>query len=570
MALLELKYSLIDVLYKLITSASIELFCFFNGQTLLRTIGNIITEFLVIMIIDSYENQGKYTKYYFILTLYSCIEAYNYSFVAEPFNSLSISAIDVDIILMHPIFAVQAISAILALVIFVYYIPKLIHKLLDNKFESKFTISIIETYYLIFMIITFNFVFFYINNVIIDFRGKHNQVVFNQMSNELYRNLINILSVSPKVLSFKEPIDPNHPELLGKNKSLLTQAQLKKKRKNLFIMQLESVESQMIDPKSMSYLYNLSQHYQYFNPITSTPYSTWSSTGSILIQCGVPQIVQSVSGTMRKFDGIGYLSKIPCIPDYLQPNGYELYFGIIGPEVIQGLSTWRKAKKYELAFQSNSDPKLFNYINNIFLPKVKDYGRNENDNRRFVGWFFNHDTHKPYEPKSWCTPRYKDQPLWKQCGDCVDQQLQTFVEKFFELKMDETTVLVILSDHITFGNSLPSPHELFMLLPGVKKLPQKHRLPLTYYDVSQTLLDLIGVDQYEPGFIFGNTMFSLEAGQNPRPTNDDFYVLYNFYQNRLQSSGKFTAFHCFDGKKYVYSNRPCNETVMNGESEFFQ
>lgn len=570
MSLNELEYNVIDILYKFIINFSIEIFCFLNGQTLIRTIGNIINAVLIILIVEKKENKKKYIKYYFFLTLFSCIEAYNYSFVAEPFNSLSVSAIDQDIVAMHPIFAVEALVAVLALVFLVYYLPDIIHKSLDDQFEKNYTIHITETNYLLFIAMAFNFLFFYINSIIIDFRGEHNQTVFNQMSNELYQNLLHILSVQPKVLSFKEPIDFNNPQKLGKIKSKLSQEQLKKKRKNLFIMQLESVENQMIDPKSMSYLYNLSQHYQYFAPITSTPYSTWSATGSILIQCGIPQIVQSVSWTMRQFDGIGYLSKMPCLPDYLRPNGYELYFGIIGPEITQGLITWRKAKKYKLSFQSNSDPKLFKYLNEKFLPKVKDYGRNESDDRRFVGWFFNHDTHKPYEPKRWCKPRYTDQPLWKQCGDCVDQQLQTFIEKFFKLKMDETTILVILSDHISFGNVLPHPHELFMILPGVKKMPQKHRLPLTYYDVSHTLLDMIGIDNYEPGFIFGNTMFSPDPGQNPSPTNDDFYILYNFYQNKLQSSGKFSGFHCFNGKKYVYSNYPCNNTVMNGETEFFQ
>lgn len=406
-------------------------------------------------------------------------------------------------------------------------------------------------------------------NVAIDFRGEHNQVVFNQMGNELYQNLKHVLSFKPKVLSFKEPIDFENPDLLGKTRSSLSQNQLKKKLKNLFILQLESVENQMIDPHSMSYLYNLSKHFQFFSPITSTPYSTWSSTGSILIQCGVPQIVQSVSWTMRQFDGIGYLSKMPCVPDYLKSLGYELHFGIIGPEITQGLITWRKSKGYNLDLQSNSDPKLFNYLNNVFLPKYKDYGRNETDERRF-GWFFNHDIHKPYEPKSWCNPRYKNEPNWKQAGDCVDQLIQTFIDKYFELKMDETTVLVVLSDHITFGNSLPQPHELFLLLPGIKKTSYHHRLPLTYYDVSHTLLDLIGIDNYEPGFIFGNTMFSQNPGKYPRPTYDDFCILYNFYQNQLQSSSKFKGFHCFNGKRYVYSSHPCNETEMNGKTEFFK
>lgn len=388
------------------------------------------------------------------------------------------------------------------------------------------------------------------------------------MGNELYLKLKYALSANPKVLSFKEPIDNNNPDNLETSNSKLNQEQLKKKRKNLFIMQLESVENQMIVPSSMPYLYNLSQHYQFFSPITSTPYSTWSSTGSILIQCGVPQIVTSVSASFHIQESVEYLKKFPCLSDYLKPNGYELFFGIIGPETIQGLKDWREAKGYNLAFQSNSDPKLFDYLISDFLPKHKDYGRG--NDRRFVGWFFNHDTHKPYEPKSWCTPRNKNHPSWKQCGDCVDQQIQRFIEKFFELKMDETTVLAILSDHITFGNDLPQPHELFLLLPGVKKLSNKHRLPLTYYDVSHTLLDLIGVDKYEPGFIFGNPMFSDFSGDNPSPSNDDFYVLFNFYQNNLRSSDKFNGFHCFDGKRYVFSPKPCNETLMQGETNFFK
>lgn len=431
-------------------------------------------------------------------------------------------------------------------------------------------ISIPISIYMILLVITTNFVFFYLHSKIIDFRGEHNQVVFDQMGNDLYRKLKHMITVKPKILSYKEPIDFEHPDTLGKTKSFLDQNKLKNKLKNLIIFQLESIENQMIDPTSMTYLYNLSQQYQYFTPITSTPYSTWSSTGSILIQCGVPQIVQSVSWTMRQFDGVGYLSKMPCVPDFLKSIGYDLHYAFSGTEITQGLGVWRKAKGYKLDYKTNSDPKLFNYLNDNFFATFKDYGRNETDKRRFVGWFLNHDTHKPYEPRSWCNPRNKKEPNWKQAADCVDQLIQLFIEKFFEFKMDETTVLAVLSDHITFGNSIPQPHELFLLLPGMKKLKQKHRLPLTYYDVSHTLLDLVGINEYEPKFIFGNSMFSQSPGIKSSPNNDDFYVLYNFYQNKLQSSSKFKGFHCFDGKQYVLSDHPCNETEMLAKTNFLK
>ena len=46
--------------------------------------------------------------------------------------------------------------------------------------------------------------------------------------------------------------------------------------------------------------------------------------------------------------------------------------------------------------------------------------------------------------------------------------------------------------------------------------------------------------------------------------------LFNFYQNNLTSADKFNGFHCFDDKRYLFSSKPCNEMLMQGETNFFK
>ena len=104
----------------------IEFFCCYNGQSLLRTISNICTAFLLILIIQPNDRKYFAILFYFLFDLWTCIEAYNFAFVAEPFNALSISALDKDIIKLHPIFKVQAWCAVFLLFTIVFIIPILI------------------------------------------------------------------------------------------------------------------------------------------------------------------------------------------------------------------------------------------------------------------------------------------------------------------------------------------------------------------------------------------------------------------------------------------------------------
>lgn len=554
---------LFNVMYKLALTIFIQFFCFSNGQTLARTLINIVTAFFLIEALDQIEGTNIPTVLFFLFSLYACVEGYNYSFFGEPFNVLSINCFDLDIIAFHPSFFYEAIFIFFLLIIFIFYVPKFFEYCL----QEKYVIYIQTNFDKLLKLISLNFIFFSLSAIIIDFQGEHNQVFFDSNNNDLFQILKRNLEIPPKILSFKNPIDSTNFDKF-RIQSNLNQQQLKQKRKNLIVLQLESIENQMISPNSMKYLYNLSQKYQFFAPITSTPYSTWSSTSSILIQCGLPQIPQGLDLILKQFDGIGYLAKMPCVPDYLKSIGYELNLIMAGPPSRQGLYVWQRTKEYKLNHLSDTDPYLFGYVNHNFFLRVKDIGRNQSDNRRFVGWILNHDSFKPYKPQKYCTPRNPKEPQWRQSADCIDQMIETFVEKFFEYNMQETTQLVILSDHITFGSALPKPHELFLLLPGIPKSSFKHRLPLTYYDISHTLLDLIGIDKYEPGFVFGNSMFSNYPGDHPMPENNDYNTLYHFYRNQLQAQSNLKGVHCFNGKKYEYSDQPCNHTFAEPNARY--
>ena len=53
------------------------------------------------------------------------------------------------------------------------------------------------------------------------------------------------------------------------------------------------------------------------SPINSEPYTSWTTVGAIVTQCGIPQIIHDVDWSIRRLYELKYLSNIQCISDIL-------------------------------------------------------------------------------------------------------------------------------------------------------------------------------------------------------------------------------------------------------------
>lgn len=344
---------------------------------------------------------------------------------------------------------------------------------------------------------TYSYTEFLISNI----KGTDNKIVFNAFNSILMMKLENIVYEKPRIVEKDSRI------------------------KNLILYQIESLENWAVTPTSMPFLYNLTHRYLTYNNISPVKYAAWTSGAVLLTQCGVPQLVVEYEWFSRQYDSIGIFSSISCISDYLASEGYEKLHYVANPDNINGMDSWKNGKNYSRKLNAKDDLQLTNELIDKFLPEYNVKGENE----RYVTWIMNADTHGPYHPPGWCKPRNLDESKMRQQHNCFDMKLEEFVNKFFELKMDRHTVLIIYPDHPIMVRTIPEPRRLFVLFPGREGGINDKKM--TYYDFAPTVMDSIGMKKIFPGFPFGKSAFSNEIGS--APNDDDLILMFQFFSQSL-------------------------------------
>lgn len=291
------------------------------------------------------------------------------------------------------------------------------------------------------------------------------------------------------------------------------------KPKNLILLQTESLEQSVIDEIATPFMYNLSKQYAYVDNINSLPYTTWSTAGTLITQCNIPQIITDMRFRYRFYDLLSKYNILPCIPDYLAKIGYKLMKSPVGSDSLMGMSAWTDFHNYTLYYKAKTDIDLFTNLSNSFLPKYNVLG----EDQRFLLFATTLETHGPYYPSKNCTPTNPTQSNMKKCHNCFDQALKIFVTKFLELNMQRHTLLVIYSDHIQPGNYLPAPRKLFIMFPGVPIKPARNES--TYHDFAPTVLEEMGILEYEPKFPFGSNVFT--SNEFSYANSKDLILIYN-------------------------------------------
>ena len=83
------------------------------------------------------------------------------------------------------------------------------------------------------------------------------------------------------------------------------------KVKSLILIQLESYSNEFIQNSFVCpNLNNFSKMFEYIGHIYSEPYSTWSTSATILLQTGIPQIIPDTHWDIRGSSNILYTTKI--------------------------------------------------------------------------------------------------------------------------------------------------------------------------------------------------------------------------------------------------------------------
>lgn len=364
----------------------------------------------------------------------------------------------------------------------------------------------------------------YILNKFHDFEGKHNSVMFNQAQNQLIDKLSDLINGKPRVLEHD------------------------KKMKNLILFQIETFEYAAITPTSMPFFTNLSKKYLYIDNIDSSIYTTWSSGGNLVTQCGIPHIITSLKWNSRRQDSMKYYLKVNCMTDYLRTVGYASHSFAMKYDAIMDYNKWRDSK-FNRTFDSNNDRELFDHMST----KGIDFLLNLSKHQNYVAMVYNQDTHRPQRPKSYCKPENLNESLPRQAYNCLDQEMRKFINRFLELEMYKDTVMVMYGDHTMFGTPFSTYRKLVMLFPGYEK--RKFTSPLTYYDFAPTIYEMIGIRKIYPDLPFGRSMFSNKPPKNP--TYQDLNVMFHFLYSELNIKARRTDFEC-----HGYTGGLCNDTNL--------
>ncbi|OHT07866.1 hypothetical protein TRFO_23816 [Tritrichomonas foetus] len=316
------------------------------------------------------------------------------------------------------------------------------------------------------------------------------------------------------------------------------QVNFSNQKKNLIILEIESLEQQILGrfnkfyPEALPFLSNLSKHGLFVQKMESQRYTAWSVASLFAAQCNLPLLMtQNAAYNSARFH---MLDQHRCVGDYLNKSGYHLVSYLSNVFIGKFRQLLEKHHWIVHDFKSHGyklDWELFNFLGDSIIPNLS-----KKENQPFVLHIANADTH-PY-PK-WtidkrCKNRFPHYSRMMRSFDCVDQILEGFMDKVKKSGILKNTEVVIYGDHILMGRLykgayILEPRNIVLMLPFRKD--QVIRKPTTIYDLAPTFMDVIGAD-YSPHFPFGASLLSKRIGIPPSGAHLRF--IYDYFSSYMK------------------------------------
>lgn len=532
------------------------------GQTISRSLLNIFFYFFYLLFFSITTKEASKLKekrcfkfnyksdFLFFLILIICfIETISWNFMNSPFNSQALNAIDFNYIFKNQKsfipFIILGIFSCISLIFF-------------PCFEKEITLPKIT---FIINIINFHLMFIFMFSILCDFHEKSNNSLFDLNSDSYY-------SILKRMIDSKFNVQP---QVLNTSNKL----------KNLILVQLESFPSEIVnDAKISPNLNNFSNIFEYISPIIPQPYTTWSFSGLLVTQTGMPQIYPDPKwGELASQTDYLYVIDIKGVSDILNTLNYKLDYMVTGKNPVMGFDKWIKHHNIQRIYKAKNDLYLFNYLADEYLPKIDKIIRDSNFEKHYLSLVVNSNTHIPYVRPMWCNLNFPDIPEYHKPFYCIDHALKRFLNKFLELKMYEHTLLVIYPDHPPYQMNYK---ELFILFPGMNKVENKINGEITFYDFAPTILDLIGIKKYQPPFPYGRNIYRNDpnekyclgdicAQKRSKPDLDDLSLIYKLvhfeHGKNIHTYNLSNPFSCrINGTdKIYYSYTPCFTNIRAKE-----
>tara|TARA_B100000609_G_C17211189_1_gene433908 strand:- start:130 stop:1926 length:1797 start_codon:yes stop_codon:yes gene_type:complete len=303
-----------------------------------------------------------------------------------------------------------------------------------------------------------------------------------------------------------------------------------KENKNIIFLYLEQIERTYLDkelfPDLMPNLSNLEKEAITFTNISIPKATNWTVGGMAASQCGVPLYTPIASqNSMSGVDQFMPLAK--CLGDILKDAGYTLsYMGGADKEFggkdkfylshgFTSVEGWKELKpllsnpKYRSPWGIYDDELL-----RLVLERAKNLNKH---NSPFGLVALTLDTHHPngYLSQPCKTKNYQDGTNnILNSVHCADMLVGDFIKQYKESSLFESTILVVLSDHLALKNTASDilrkgdRKNLFLIF-GKGLKPTEISLEGNLFDIGPTALGFVGTDT--KGISLGRNLFFEES-----------------------------------------------------------
>jgi hypothetical protein len=317
---------------------------------------------------------------------------------------------------------------------------------------------------------------------------------------------------------------------LGLNSKAVRQQELSvDPGKNLVLIYMEGLEKiytdESIFPDLTPNIKRLEQNGWQLENLVQVEGSSWTMGGIVSSLCGTPLMHDlGISGNAVLFTH--FLNQARCLPDILQEAGYVQTF--IGGASLNfaGKGNFFRAHGFdqvlgrkELMARLN-DPDYIGgwglFDDSLFDLALEEFDMLASSRRPFNLTLLTVDTHHPTgEPSASCRPFAGLDNSILDAVHCTDQLVGDFVSRLKEHPVYESTVIVLLTDHLAMRNSAfplyPKEYDrrLYFNAINTQKAGVEQRLA-TPMDIAPTLLDLIEVN-HNAQFLAGASLLKSDS-----------------------------------------------------------
>jgi phosphoglycerol transferase len=306
--------------------------------------------------------------------------------------------------------------------------------------------------------------------------------------------------------------------------------------KNLILIYAESLEQTWFDetvfPDLMKQLGPLREQAYEFTNTVQVDGTGWTMAGLVASQCSLPFNIQYLDG-QEAHAGLAAIEE-PfkneiCLGDILDAYGYETVFMGGATLSFAGKGAFLRANGFDQAYgfkELRDDvPEWWDYKSGWGLyddtligladKKLDDLVAGESP---FLLSVLTVDTHQPagHIPKD--CPSYAEENDILQAVHCNDKILGNFISGLLTRDDLDDTLIVLFSDHLALRNTawdrftaLGDNRRLSWMVWGQDLAPAKNTAKATHFDVTPTLLEMMGIPNYRQNN-WGQSVLSGEDG----------------------------------------------------------